>query len=99
MKSLVTSPTTPSTNGTSNALPTVDPTIIVDHLAAVLGVTLGASRSDLESEGSLLSKKNYSETVSRCTRFATESQLALYVQKDVVDDEASEAADGESSGM
>jgi dynein heavy chain 1 len=81
----IVSPASPANGVASTSLPAIDPVLVVEHLAEVLKVTLGATRKDLESLGSLLSKSRYSETVSRCTRFATESQLALYVQKDVVD--------------
>jgi dynein heavy chain 1 len=84
MESLVTSPASPSTNGlASGAFPTIDSSVVVEYLASVLEITLGAKRKDLESAGSLLAKARYSETVQRCTRFATESQVALYVQKDI----------------
>ena len=83
MESLVTSPGSPATNGlAANGLPTIDPNVVVEYLASVLEITLGASRRELENTGSLLSKPRHSETVQRCTRFATESQVALYVQKD-----------------
>lgn len=93
MESLVTSPANPSPNGiaTSN-FPTIDPTLVVEHLAAILEITLGATRKDLENAGSLLSKAKYSETVQRCTRFATENQLALYVQKDIASLDASDGS-------
>ena len=71
----------PSTNG--GGFPTIDPLVVVDHLASVLEITLGAARKDLENVGSLLSKARLAETVQRCQRFATESQVALYVQKDI----------------
>lgn len=91
MESLVAIPASPATNGVaSNPFPTMDPVLIVEHLAAVLEITLGATRRELESFGSLLSKARYSDTVQRCTRFATESQLALYVRKDII----SEGEDG-----
>lgn len=81
MESLAASP---STNGVAtNAFPTIDPHAVVEYLAQVLEITLDAKRKDLENAGSLLSKSRYSETVQRCTRFATESQVALYVQKDI----------------
>lgn len=84
MESLVTSPVSPSANGlVTGNFPTIDPNVVVEYLASVLGITLGATRKDLECTGSLLSKARYSETVQRCTRFATESQVALYVQKDI----------------
>ena len=62
---------------------TINPQTVVEHLIDVLLVTLGALKKDLESVGSLLSKSKYSETVQRCSRFASESQVALYAQKDI----------------
>jgi dynein heavy chain 1 len=95
MESLIAAPASPSNGVATNGFPTIDPTLVVEHLAAVLQITLGATRQDLENTGSLLSKSKYSDTVQRCTRFATESQVALYVQKDVV--VQAEALVGESS--
>ena len=57
---------------------------MLQHLSDLLEVTLGASPSDLESRGSLLSPASRTDTIQRCTRFASESQVALYVQKDLV---------------
>lgn len=74
------------TNGLTAATAPVavaDPNAVVRYLTDVLQVTLGASKRDLESTGSLLSKAKYSETVQKCTRFASESQVALYVQQDI----------------
>lgn len=73
-------------NGVAPATPTpfVDSSTVVQYLVDVLQVTLGALKTELEGPGSLLSKAKYSETVQRCTRFASESQVALYVQKDIV---------------
>ena len=71
----------PSTNG--GGFPAIDPSVVVDHLSSVLEITLGAARKDLENVGSLLSKARLAETVQRCQRFATESQVVLYVQKDI----------------
>ena len=62
----------------------INPQTVVDHLVDVLGITLGASPDDLESSGSLLSKSKKSDTIQRCTRFASESQVVLYVQKDLL---------------
>ncbi|KKK21233.1 dynein heavy chain [Aspergillus ochraceoroseus] len=73
----------------------VDSNIIVQYLVEVLQVTLGALKSELEGPGSLLSKPKYNETVQRCARFASESQPALYVQKDLI---ASEDANGTADG-
>ncbi|KAL4887486.1 dynein heavy chain, N-terminal region 1-domain-containing protein [Aspergillus karnatakaensis] len=71
--------------------PSVDAETVVEYLVDVLRVTLGALKSDLEETGSLLSAARYKETVNRCTRFVGESQVALYVQKDLV---AAETANG-----
>lgn len=88
MEGLVTTPASPSTNGlATGAFPTIDPNVVVEYLTSVLEITLGAKRKDLECVGSLFSKARYSETVQRCTRFATESQVALYVQKDIATDD------------
>lgn len=87
----------PGTNGTnsngtitpSSPLPlassAVDPETIIQYLVSVLDVTLGASRHELETHDSLLSEQKRSETVARCQRFALEAQVALYVQKEVLD--------------
>ncbi|RFU30184.1 hypothetical protein B7463_g6181, partial [Scytalidium lignicola] len=91
MEGVVASPEGPSANGISNGVfPTIDPILVVEHLVQVLEVTLGATRKELENVGSLLSKSRYPDTVQRCTRFATESQPALYIQKDIASHDAIE---------
>lgn len=77
---------TPPTAETS-----IDPEILVQHLSALLEITLGASTAELESKGSILSDSKRSETVQRCLRFASEAQVALYVQKDLIATNASHA--------
>ena len=62
---------------------TTDARLIVDHLVDLLEVTLGVGSEDLERPGSLLSNSKKLDTVQRCSRFASESQVVLYVQKDV----------------
>ena len=64
--------------------PIINPNLVVRYLVDLLEITLGASTEDLESNGSILSESKKSDTVQRCTRFASESQVALYVQKDVI---------------
>ena len=59
----------------------IDPDAVVQHLADLLEVTIGASREDLERHGSMLSVGKRNDTIQRCTRFASEPQVALYVQK------------------
>ena len=73
---------------------TIDPNLVVQHLVDHLEVTLGASAEDLESPGSLLCMPKRQDTIQRCTRFASESQNALYVLKDIVSSEISSGAQG-----
>ncbi|KAK0701769.1 dynein heavy chain, N-terminal region 1-domain-containing protein [Lasiosphaeria miniovina] len=76
------------TNGNTNGIAstpfaTIDPARVVEHLAVLLEAALGATRDELEAPGSLLSKARYSDTVQRCSRFALDVQVALYIQKDL----------------
>ncbi|KAF7560337.1 hypothetical protein G7046_g3815 [Stylonectria norvegica] len=74
----------PPANGVAAVpFPTVEPERVVEHLAAICQITLGASREDLEQTGSLLHKSRYADTITRCTRFASDTQIVLYIQKDV----------------
>lgn len=75
---------------------TIDPNLVVQHLVDHLEVTLGASAEDLESSGSLLCVSKRQDTIQRCTRFASESQNALYVLKDVVSPDLSSPIQGVS---
>ncbi|RAL65629.1 hypothetical protein DID88_005301 [Monilinia fructigena] len=69
----------------TSSFQSIEPKTLVEFLASVLEITLGATRHDLEHAGSLLSEARYSDTTQRCTRFASESQEAvIYVQKDLV---------------
>ena len=68
----------------THVLGSLDTSSVVDYLVDVLGVTLGASPEDLERPGSLLSRSKKDDTIQRCTRFASDSQVVLYVQKDSV---------------
>lgn len=79
-----------------NPLPAADPDSVVQHLTEVLQGTLGGLKQDLESPGSLLSKAKYSETTQKCVRFASESQTALYVHKDIVE---AEETNGTEDGL
>ncbi|KAF2682234.1 cytoplasmic dynein-like protein 1 heavy chain 1 [Lentithecium fluviatile CBS 122367] len=64
--------------------PAIDPQVIVDHIERVLEATLGASHADLRAPGSLLSPAKLQDTLQRCTRFALETQPAIYVSKERV---------------
>lgn len=77
--------------------PTIEPERVLEHLTSVCQIALGASKEDLEQPGNLLHGARYSETISRCTRFANDSQNVLYIQKDIA---ASSAVDngGDTAG-
>jgi dynein heavy chain 1 len=94
MESLVTSPaSTPTGLANTGTSTTFDTSALLQHITNILDVTLGASRSDLERSGSLLSKGKVAETTTRFARFASESQTALYIQKEI------SSADGFDSGL
>jgi dynein heavy chain 1 len=100
----VTSPAVPSPGASANGVtspptfPTIEPERVVDHLASVCEVALGATRDELEQVGSLLHKARYGETISRCTRFANDTQNVLYIQKDFASSSAVEPG-ADPSGM
>lgn len=83
---LVTSPSSTS------LLPAFNPHTLVDYLTEVLSITLGATKRDLEANGSILSEARRSETLSKCSRFAAEPIVALYASKDVLEREHPEDA-------
>jgi dynein heavy chain 1 len=74
---------------------TVDAQIIISYLESILHVTLGASRQELEANDSFLSPQNLPETLVKCQRFASEAQVALYVQQETLDD-ATEATQSDN---
>jgi dynein heavy chain 1, cytosolic len=83
----VLSPGTSNGVAASDPLPSTDPLLVLEHLSEVLQVTLGAARRELEAVGSLLSKAKHADSINRCARFASESQVALYAQKDIVEED------------
>ena len=89
-------------NGVANGAPpapapnAVDPQDIIKYLSSVLEVTLGASQEELKSPGSLLNESILDDTLARCTRFALEAQVALYVIKDAVVGNDNVQVDGDS---
>lgn len=62
--------------------PHFDPQSVISYIKDVLQVTLGASEQDLMNDGSILSPLRQPDTVQRCTRFAQEPQVALYILKE-----------------
>jgi len=92
------SPLSPATNGVgSPSFPAIDPNQLVDHLVAVIAGTLGATRDELESPGSLLHKSRINDTIQRCGRFAADTQQYLYIQKDITASSPLGASPDESS--
>ncbi|KAK4240895.1 dynein heavy chain, N-terminal region 1-domain-containing protein [Achaetomium macrosporum] len=84
-------------DGVGNApFAAVDPVRVVDHVAVLLQAALGATRAELEAPGSLLSKTRYPDTLQRCTRFALDAQVALYIQKDLIPADSLENEDTEN---
>ncbi|KAI9896991.1 hypothetical protein N3K66_008013 [Trichothecium roseum] len=80
------SPAQEAANGVSTpttSLPTIEPERIIEHLASVCQIALGATREELEQPGNLLHGSRHAETLNRCTRFATDTQNVLYIQKDI----------------
>lgn len=69
-------------DGTS-ALVTMDSARVVEHLAHLLEAALGATREELEAPGSLLSTARYPDTLQRCTRFANDILVSMYIQKEL----------------
>lgn len=84
-----------SVNG-SSPLITMDPARVVEHLAQLLEAALGATREELEAPGSLLSTARYSDTLQRCTRFANDALVSMYIQKDIIATPQLENGDAES---
>ncbi|KAJ8607590.1 hypothetical protein MRB53_040174 [Persea americana] len=72
---------------------------IINYLVSVLKITLGATESQLKSKGSLLEPAVREETISRCTRFALESQTAIYITQDTVtyDEATKEQTNGDEA--
>ena len=60
-----------------------DASAVLEYLADVIQITLGAARKELEAVGSLLSKAKHADSLQRCGRFSSEPQVALYAQKDL----------------
>ncbi len=81
MMETVVAPLSPNQNG-SEAF-AIDPTVVIEYLSSVIQITLGATRKELESSGSLLSPDLKGHSIQRCIRFASDNQVALYVTKDI----------------
>jgi dynein heavy chain 1, cytosolic len=80
------SPQSSSPNGVSPtaAFSAIDPAVVVDYLASVVSIALGAAPGALDRPGNLLSEENRADTLQRCARFASDAQVALYIQKETV---------------
>ncbi|KAK5456057.1 dynein heavy chain [Exophiala xenobiotica] len=81
----VLSPTAP--NGAHTPPPVeADPLNVLEHIANLIEITLGAARRELEAVGSLLSKAERADSLDKCARFASDSQITLFAQKDIRDE-------------
>lgn len=58
-----------------------DERTILEYLASLLYIAFGVSRTELETNGSLLSAGEVENTIRRCKCFLEEQQTALYVHK------------------
>jgi dynein heavy chain 1 len=83
-----------STRSPSPAPPTIDPSIVVDHLEKVLSINLGATEQDLYAPGSLLSPARKEDTLQRCSRFASEGHSVLYLVKNRVEEPQNDGLEG-----
>lgn len=61
-----------------------DPEMILQYIAKVLRILLGAEQEDLENFGSLLSEGLRPHTLQLCSRFALENHPAIYVMKELL---------------
>ena len=74
------------TNGITHdidQLESSDPVLVLEHIARLIEANLGAARDQLEAVGNLLSQSEQSISLDRCSRFAGETQVALFAQKDL----------------
>lgn len=88
------SPQESTANGISPSSLAIDPDKVVEYLAAVVTIALGATREDLGRDGNLLSPAHHADTIQKCIRFAGDSQVVLYIQKEV--ESRPDVADGPS---
>ncbi|POS87247.1 cytoplasmic dynein-like protein 1 heavy chain 1 [Erysiphe pulchra] len=84
MENAVIGPGSSSPNGpNSKDAFSADPMLILEYIANILRILLGAEQEDLESFGSLLSEDLRQHTLQLCSRFAHENHPAIYVMKEV----------------
>jgi hypothetical protein len=76
----------PNGEGPASSIPSApdpaDPLLVLEHIANLIEIALGAARKELEAVGSLLSLKKHSESIEKCAHFAGDSPVAIYAQKD-----------------
>jgi hypothetical protein len=75
---------------------TVEPMAILQYIIDICEVVLGASEEDLARPESGWSKAKRSDTLQRAGRFAAESQVVLYAQKDLDLTESTNGVNGTS---
>ena len=82
----VVSSTQPSGNGPVSIPEPADPLAVLEHIVNLIETSLGAARRELEAIGSLLSKSKHAESLQKCAHFATDPHVAIYAQKDHLDE-------------
>ena len=82
----VLSPAVPNGNGPVSTPEPADPLAVLEHIVNLIETSLGAARRELESIGSLLSKSKHAESLEKCAQFAADSHVAIYAQKDRLDE-------------
>ncbi|TGZ77375.1 dynein heavy chain [Ascodesmis nigricans] len=96
------------TNGSSGTLATTTPAIppfntdkLIEYAKEVLAVTLGADKDELTEPGCLFSDELVDDTTAKLSRYAQESIVAVYVIKNLKEQEHGvlEEADSESSNL
>ncbi len=76
----------PNGNGPVSMQQPADPLAVLEHIANLVEVALGAARRELEAVGSLLSKSKHAESLDKCAQFAADSHVAIYAQKERLDE-------------
>lgn len=82
----VVSSAVPNGNGPVSMPEPADPLAVLEHIVNLIETSLGAARRELEAIGSLLSKSKHAESLEKCAQFAVDSHVAIYAQKDRLDE-------------
>lgn len=71
-------------NGAAQApIQVADALAVLEHIARLIEINLGAARKELEAVGCLLSESRRTDSLDQCRAFASENQVALYASQSV----------------